>query len=140
MSFKNLMIGLLIGLFSGGAFAESRWVKVNSSFDGFTIYLDMNSISNVSEYPYQDNKKFWTKNVVDEDMVKDGFAVGDYFMFLNWVNCKGKTMGRKSIFINKKLKNGLWDSDSSTTQYVEMTDVIPDSIGEDLVTIVCLNN
>lgn len=136
MGFKQLLTGALIGLVSCGAFAKPDWKRLNS-VDGFAIYIDTNSISNVSEYPHQANKKVWTKNLVYNDLVQDGLGVGDYYLILYWVNCNNKTIGLKAASTYKKLKNGTVDNNSESISYVSMQDTIPGSIGENIIDAIC---
>lgn len=136
MDFKRLLTGALISLFSFGTYAEAEWKMVYAA-NGFVISIDTNSISNVSEHPYQTNKKVWTRYLVYNDLVQDGLAVGDYLMILYWVNCNNKTLGLKSASSYNKLKNGTWKNNSQSNSYVSMEDIIPGSVGESIVNGVC---
>ena len=136
MDFKRLLTGALISLFSFGTYAEAEWKMVDAA-NGFVISIDTNSISNVSEHPYQTNKKVWTRSLVYNDLVQDGLAVGDYLMILYWVNCNNKTLGLKSASTYNKLKNGTWNNNSQSNSYVSMEDIIPGSVGEGIVNGVC---
>lgn len=137
MRFKQLLIGAWVGVISCGTFAESQWKYVGTTDNGIMIAVDTNSISKVSEYGYQQNKKFWTKHFIYQDLIQDGLAVGDYRMALTWVNCNDKTYGTKSVTVYKKQKNGMMDTESQSYPYVQMDEVIPGSMGEDILNIVC---
>ncbi len=136
MGFKQLIAGALIGLASCGVFAEPEWKFIGDT-NGIFVFIDTNSISQVSEYGYQANKKFWSKQYIAEDLLQDGLAVGDYRMALTWVNCENRTLGTKSVTLYKKLKNGAVDNKSESSSYVEMSEVVPNSIGDNVVNIVC---
>lgn len=131
---KVLMAGTLLSI-SLMSFAESNWKIVGTTKEN--VYgIDLNSIANVSEYPYQKNKKAWIKNVIVNDLTKDGMSVGDYNMILEWVNCNDRTLGYKSNTAYKKdgtLIPGL----SSSRSYVKMDDVIPGTIGESIFEMIC---
>ena len=134
MVFKRLLTGAFIGLVSFGAWAEPNWKIINYTEDEI-FSMDMNSISPISNY--QATHKVWMKQTIYKDLKTDGLTVGDYRMLLQWVHCGNRTMGFKSITIYKKLKNGLVDNESFSTPSVEMNDVIPGSIGENVVDMVC---
>lgn len=136
MGFKQLIAGALIGLVSCGTFAAPEWKFIGDT-NGIFVFIDTNSISQVSEYGYQANKKFWSKQYIAEDLLQDGLAVGDYRMALTWVNCDNRTLGTKSVTLYKKLKNGAVDNKSESYSYVEMSEVVPNSIGDNVVNIVC---
>lgn len=117
------------------AFAESDWKVVGTTKEN--IYgIDLNSISMVNEYPYQKNKKAWIKNVIVNDLTKDGMTVGDYNMVLEWANCDNRTLGYKSNTAYKK--DGTVISNlSNSKSYVQMNDVIPGTIGESIFETIC---
>ena len=137
MRFKKLLIGAFIGGVSCGACAEAEWKYINTSDSGFIIGVDINNISNVSEYGYQQNKKFWSKQVVSTDLVQDDLAVGDHRMVLYWANCNAKTLGIKSITTYTKQKNGAYNPKTYTSPVVEMEDIIPDTMGDQILNAVC---
>ena len=130
MKLKKIGTGIFLGILSLGVHAESgsNWQHVNK-FNGFIVSVDMLSISNVSEYGNQNNKKFWVKHSVVEDLEQDGLAVGDYRMVLTLANCNNKTSGIKSVTSYIKQKNGLVKNETETLSVVEMEDIIPGTIG-----------
>ena len=117
------------------SFAESNWKVVGSSKEN--VYgIDINSISNGTEYPYQSNKKAWIKSVIVNDLTKDSMTVGDYNMVLQWANCNARTLGYKSNTAYRK--NGtVINNLSNSVSYVRMSDVIPGSIGEAILDSIC---
>jgi len=134
MGFRRLLTGALIGFISCEAVAEWKYVDVS---DGIFAFVDTDTISNVSEYGREQNRKFWSKQFVAEDLVQDGLAVGDYRMVLSWVNCQERTIGVKSVTAYKKQKNGSYKHDTETLPYVSMQEIIPGSIGDKVADLVC---
>ena len=135
MGFKQLLIGAVIGLVSCGTFA-AKWKYVSAS-DGVFAFVDTDSISNVSEYSHSQNKKFWSQQIVVEDLVQDGLAVDDYRMVLSWINCENRTIGVKSVTFYTKQKNGTYKNETESIPYVKMEEIIPNSIGDQFADIVC---
>ena len=136
MKLNQFVIGIFFTVLSIGVHAEPKWEFVATS-EGIMIGLDTNSISPVSEYGYQNNKKFWTKQVVVEDLIQDGLAVGDHRMMMNWINCNAKTYGVKSATDYIQQKNGRTKTDTSTFPTVVMNDIIPGTIGDIMFGMVC---
>ena len=134
MSVKQLILGLLVCL-PIGAFAVPQWIIASKSNESIT-YLDLNYISQVTDYSYSHYKKAWFKHVIYNDISKDGKTVGDYTMSLDWINCSGNSSGTKQIISYKK--NGqIIPNSSRSRSYVNMEEVIPGTVGESMLDAVC---
>ena len=138
MKFKRILIGIIGSAIACGVFADPEWKFITLN-NGFEVYVDTNSITNVSEYNYRQNKQFWIKELVFNDLKQDGLGVGDYRMIFYWVNCSANTYGVKAVAEYKKQKNGTFNNESvSLPNYqVEMNPTIPGSVGESFVSHVC---
>lgn len=136
---KNLIkIGcvLVLGLSSNLSFAAD-WKYINYS-DEHVYGIDINSISQVNEYSYQKYKKAWIKNVIKNDLSKDGMTVGDYSMMLYWADCNTRTLGLKTS-TSYKSNGKVIPNYSFSNSYVSMQDVIPETIGEGIIDAICGN-
>jgi len=138
VKFKRILIGIIGSAIACGVFADPEWKFITLN-NGFEVYVDTNSITNVSEYNYRQNKQFWIKQLVFNDLKQDGLGVGDYRMIFYWVNCSANTYGVKAVAEYKKQKNGTFNNESvSLPNYqVEMNPTIPGSVGESFVSHVC---
>lgn len=132
--FKKVVTFILLACISGLSYAEANWVHIGSSNEHI-FAIDHNSISQVSQYPYTNYKKAWVKSVIYNDVTKDGMTVKDYSMVLYWANCQGQAIGTKSITDYKS--NGSVYGRSYTPSYVDMKDVVPDSIGSSILDAIC---
>lgn len=122
---------------SCAVYAASDWRYINNTTDGFKIEADLNSVINESNYGYQTNKKFWTRHTVVKDVVQDGLALGDFMMVLNIIDCNANTHGVKTFTGYKKKGKSMVQDDSYTFPTVNMKDVIPGTIGSDLISLIC---
>ena len=131
-------MGIISSTIACGVFAASEWKFISLS-SGFALTIDTNSITNVSEYNYRQNKQFWVKQLVVQDLEQDGLGVGDYRLVLQWINCSANTFGVKAITEYKKQKNGTFKNESaSLADYqVKMLPIIPESVGQLFVRHVC---
>lgn len=137
MNIKKLTIGIAVCL-PMNIFAAPEWVIASKSNE-YVTYLDINSISQVKEYSYTQFKKAWFKQVIYNDLSKDGMSVGDYTMTLDWLDCAGNSSGTKQSVSYKK--NGeVIPNSSRSTSYVNMTEVIPGTVGESMLEAVCNSN
>ena len=138
MKFKRILMGIISSTIACGVFAASEWkfITLNS---GFAFSIDTNSITNVSEYNYRQNKQFWVKQLVVQDLERDGLGVGDYRLVLQWINCSDNTLGEKAIAVYKKQKNRTLKPEfySRSGYEVRMDPIIPGSVGESFVSHVC---
>lgn len=138
MKFKRILIGIIGSAIACGVFAASEWkfITLNS---GFAFFIDTNSITNVSEYNYRQNKQFWLKELVVNDLERDGLGVGDYRLVLNWINCSANTLGVKAVTEYKKQKDGTFKHESAllANYQVAMQPIIPESVGQSFVSHVC---
>lgn len=138
MKFKRILIGIIGSAIACGVFAASEWkfITLNS---GFAFSIDTNSITNVSEYNYRQNKQFWLKELVVNDLERDGLGVGDYRLVLNWINCSANTLGVKAVTEYKKQKDGTFKHESAllANYQVAMQPIIPESVGQSFVSHVC---
>jgi hypothetical protein len=122
---------LMIGVLTTQANAE--WEQVGTTNEN--IYLiDPDKIRTASEYG-KSYLKVWVKRVIYNDITKDGLSVGDYEIDLWHIDCNGLTSGLKSYAEYKK--SGILIKSNQTT-YVEMNDVIPNSVGEAVLEKACL--
>ncbi|MDY6490286.1 hypothetical protein [Acinetobacter faecalis] len=139
MKFKRILMGIISSTIACGVFAASEWKIITLSDGGFAFSIDTNSITNVSEYNYRQNKQFWVKQLVVQDLEQDGLGVGDYRLVLQWINCSANTFGVKAITEYKKQKNGTFKNESaSLADYqVKMLPIIPESVGQLFVRHVC---
>ncbi|WP_180049118.1 surface-adhesin E family protein [Acinetobacter sp. YH12144] len=118
-------------------FANDQWQRIGYDSDREFFYeYNINSISQVAEYPYTSNKKVWVRKTVVNDISQDGLSVGDYTMQLMWINCSANTLGLKSIVGYKKTGKVI-PNYSNTNSYVQMQDAIPGTMGEAYVDSVC---
>lgn len=127
---------LILGAISNLSFAAD-WKYITYS-DENLYGIDINSISQVTEYPYQKYKKAWIKSAIQNDLTKDGMTVGDYTMMLYWADCNAKTIGLKAATPYKN-DGKVIPNKSFSTSYVSMKDIIPDTIGEGILDSICGN-
>ena len=139
VKFKRILMGIISSTIACGVFAASEWKFITLSDDGFAFSIDTNSITNVSEYNYRQNKQFWVKQLVVQDLEQDGLGVGDYRLALNWINCSANTLGVKAVTEYKKQKNGTFKNESTSfaDYQVRMNPIIPESVGQLFVRHVC---
>ena len=121
---------LMIGFFPVKANAE--WESVGST-DEHIYLIDPDKIRTASEYG-KSYLKVWVKLVIYNDITKDGFSVGDYEIDLLHIDCNALTSGLKSYAKYKKNGNLV---NSRQLTYVEMRDVIPNSVGEGILEKAC---
>ena len=121
---------LMIGFFPVKANAE--WESVGST-DEHIYLIDPDKIRTASEYG-KSYLKVWVKRVIYNDITKDGFSVGDYEIHLLHIDCNALTSGLKSYAEYKKNGNLV---NSHQLTYVEMRDVIPNSVGEGILEKAC---
>ncbi len=128
---------LLLSCLISPTYAANDWVYLTVTSDKeHKIYLNVKSVKEVSQY----GKTYvhaWTKWVVYKDISKDGLAVGDYDMRLNRVDCDNQMIGVAHV---SSYKNGNLYGRSYAPSYIEMSDVIPDSIGESILNSACYAN
>ncbi len=138
MKFKRILIGIIGSAIACGVFADPEWENISRS-SGFIFAVDTNSVTNVSEVGYRQNKQFWTKELVVDDLEQDGLGVGDYRLVLKWINCSDNTLGEKAIAVYKKRENRTLKPEfySRSGYEVRMDPIIPGSVGESFVSHVC---
>ena len=131
-------MGIISSTIACGVFAASEWkfITLNS---GFAFFIDTNSITNVSEYNYRQNKQFWGKQFVVQDLEQDGLGVGDYRLVLYWINCSANTFGTKAVTEYKKQKDGTFKPESTlfADYEVAMDPIIPESVAQSFASHVC---
>jgi hypothetical protein len=117
--------------------AANDWVYLTITSDNeYKIFLNLPNIKEVSQY----GKTYvhaWTKWVVYNDISKDGLAVGDHQMRLNRLDCENGMIGLAS---SASYRKGHIYGQSYTSSYVEMNNVIPESIGESILNAACYAN
>lgn len=131
-------MGIISSTIACGVFAASEWKFISMS-SGFALAIDTNSITNVSEYNYRQNKQFWVKQLVVQDLEQDGLGVGDYRLVLYWINCSANTFGVKAVTNYKKQKDGTFKHESSSlaNYQVAMDPIVPESVGQSFASHVC---
>ena len=128
---------LLLTSITSSVFANAQWGQIGFDSDSEFYYeYNIDSVSQVAEYPYTSNKKVWIRNTVVNDLSQDGLAVGDYKMQLMWINCSANTLGTKSIVGYKKTGRVI-PNYSRNYSYVQMQDAIPGTMGQAFVDSVC---
>lgn len=128
---KIIFVLLMVSIYSAKVNAE--WQNIGST-DEHIYFLDPDKIRKASGYG-DSYLKVWVKQVIFNDITKDGLSVNDYSIVLWQVDCNGLTIGMKSYAEYKKdgrLVN------SNQKSYVSMSDVIPNSIGEGILEKACL--
>ncbi|MBJ8506551.1 hypothetical protein I6M96_16295 [Acinetobacter seifertii] len=108
------------------------WYKINET-DESKYYINLPSISETNIYGRK-VVKAWVKDLIYNDLTKDGLSVGDYTMSLFYSNCDDSTLGIKSL---TQYKNGKVFGNQLNNSYVNMKDVIPNSIGESILNYSC---
>ena len=140
VKFKRILMGIISSTIACGVFAAPEWKIISKSDNGFIFFLDTNSVTNVSEVGYRQNKQFWFKELVVDDLEQDGLGVGDYRLTLIWINCSDGTFGGKATAVYKKQKNGTFkyeSYDSRAGYEIRMNPIIPESIGESFASHLC---
>lgn len=117
--------------------ANAQWEVIGFDSDREFYYeYNVNSVSQVTEYPYTSNKKIWLRVTVVNDIAQDGLALGDYKMQLMWVNCSANTLGLKSLAGYKK-SGKVIPNYGVNNSYVRMQDAIPGTMGQAYVDTAC---
>ncbi|MBY0444975.1 MAG: hypothetical protein K2Q15_07190 [Burkholderiales bacterium] len=123
---------VFLWIFTGNAWAVC-WVALDGGTEK-NSFVDMCSIVTVGQY-----KKAWMKfefSQIQKNMKDNGH---DYVKMLSlyYFDCDGKRFGmvNSNFYAND---NSLVDSFKLNIGDVEMTDVAPESIGDTLMTYVCL--
>lgn len=135
---KNLILANLIGsgliFLSSAAFANGEWVEAGQT-DEAKYFINYQSIKEVSVYGVTMTQA-WIKMVIYNDISKDGLSKGDYSMMLEQMDCSNETMGLKAITNYKK--NGRVIGNSNSRSYTPMNEVIPGSVGQDILKLSCI--
>lgn len=118
-------------LTSTQAMAES-WVFVGET-DESKYYIDSDRIQTINEYG-KNYQKIWVKELIYNDITKDGLTVGDYYLQLFQIDCKNQMFGMK-VFAS--YKNNGHKIESEHLNRVSMRDAIPGSIGDSVVQYAC---
>ncbi|MBJ9481156.1 surface-adhesin E family protein [Acinetobacter baumannii] len=108
------------------------WFKINET-DESKYYINIPSIAATNSYG-KNVVKAWVKDLIYNDLTKDGLSVGDYSMILFYSNCNDNTVGIKS---QTHYKNGKIFGTQLNNSYVNMRDVIPNTIGESILAYSC---
>lgn len=132
---KKLLVAIIVFIQTVQIYANEDWFKIGGN-DEANFYINMRSISEFKLYG-KPVVKAWIKREIYNDISKDGLSVGDYNMVMYYSNCEEKTLGVKSLTDYKK---GKVFGASNNYSYVEMKDVIPDSIGEAILAYSCTGN
>lgn len=128
---KKIFIVCTLLLSTSNSFADD-WFKINET-DESRFYINIPSISETN-YLGKNVVKAWIKDLIYNDLTKDGLSVGDYTMTLSYSNCDDKTVGIKS---QTQYKAGKVFGNQINNSYVTMKDVIPNTIGESILAYSC---
>lgn len=116
-------------------FASDDWFLMGNTKES-KYYINMPSISETREYG-KTIVKSWIKIQIFNDLTKDGLSVGDYTLMLYQVNCNENTIGVKT---STSYKDGKPYGSQINKTYVQMNDVIPESIGQSILAYSCEGN
>ncbi|MGE8646248.1 surface-adhesin E family protein [Acinetobacter vivianii] len=111
--------------------SSKGWLSVSASKE-FEAYINFNYVEVLSNGLTQ----AWIKNVVINDISKDGLGLGDYTMYLYQFNCQNKTSKMLS-YTDYDVKTGLSKKSYTYPSYGQMKPVIPDSVGETQLEVAC---
>lgn len=137
---KKLAV-LAFGLSVMGTAAASE--EYIASSGGFDIYLLSDRVKN--EYDTRKTvKSVWFKYVVDKDLVQDGLGVGDYTLLNYYFQCDNSRYSLIKWYEYAKNKEGVhklineYKQPNSVFGY-DYQEVIPYTVGEDMLNHVCEN-
>ncbi|MEI1702487.1 surface-adhesin E family protein [Acinetobacter baumannii] len=115
------------------AAASKGWVSVSKSNE-FQAFVNFNHVEQITNEIVQ----AWVKNVVINDVTKDGLNIGDYSMYLVRYDCSNKTYKNIS-YTDYKAKTGTV-LDSYTFTNTNFKPIIPESVGESQFDLICFFN
>lgn len=130
---KKLIYSLALIVFCTKALANSDWLEMGRTGE-YNYFINVPSVKNINVYG-KPMIQAWIKMVIYNDITKDGLTVGDYSLLLYQINCQDETIGLKSSTDYKN--NGKTLGRSFDKTYVEMKDVIPNSIGQGILSYGC---
>lgn len=128
---KQLVVAVSL-LMSSSVFAGSfEWMPLGKA-DDFDQYLNLEKITKVTGSTTKETQ-VWTKIIMTKD-TPEGDRVGDYAMFQQQIRCTDKNI--KNLQIVRYYNSGkmLDSADLSDGKYVS---VIPDTIQDNLVKLIC---
>lgn len=129
---KKIIYFFTLILISNSIFANEEWFEMGRT-DESRYYLNVPSVKETNVYG-KSVVQSWVKMVIFNDISKDGLSVGDYSMLLYQSNCDEETLGIKSITDYKK--DRVFGRPTSNS-YVQMKDVLPNSIGKAILEYSC---
>ena len=132
---NKIFLAISLFLVSKGVLASDDWFLMGSTQES-RYYINMPSISESTEYG-KTIVKSWIKIQIYNDLTKDGLSVGDYSLMLYQVNCNENTIGLKT---STSYKAGKPYGSQINKSFVQMNDVIPESIGQDILAYTCEGN
>ena len=130
---KKFIYILGVIVFCSEAAAKSDWLEMGRT-DEFNYFINVPSVKNINVYG-KPIIQAWIKMEIYNDITKDGLSVGDYSLLLYHINCEDETIGLKSSTDYKS--NGKTLGRSLNYTSVEMKDVIPNSIGQGILSYGC---
>lgn len=107
------------------------WISVSRSNE-FEALINFNYVEPLSNGGVQ----AWVKNVVINDVTKDGLSLGDYSMYLAKYDCSNRTYKNIS-YTDYNSKTGAILDSYTFPAYQGFKPVIPDSVGESQFNSVC---
>lgn len=130
---KKFIFAMSIFLCSVTSQANDDWFYMGST-DESKYYINIQSITETKEFG-KTLVKAWIKDEIFNDLTKDGLSVGDNSLMLYNLDCQENKIGLKAStsYKNRKMIPGK----SFNRSYVEMKDVIPDSIGQSILAYGC---
>lgn len=129
---RTLFIVFFALLISISVKANTDWFKMGKT-DEAIYSINIRTISQESLYGKQ-LVKAWIKEEIYNDISKDGLTVGDSTVMHYHSDCTNNKIGLKSSTTYRK---GKMLGSSLNNSYVSMKDVIPDSIGESILSYSC---
>lgn len=113
-------------------FTSSGWMEVTYS-NGKSYRVDANHIRNTSSGKITG----WLKTIIIEDIIKDGFALGDYTMTHIEIDCDDQKF---RVLSTTNYQNSKKTETISSSPYSSMVSIIPDSLGYEFMIPMCEMN
>lgn len=114
--------------------ANAEW-ELTTYSDEHYYFVDQERVRESTEYG-KTYLKVWVKQVIYNDITKDGYGVGDYSLLLWQIDCNALTMGIKSYADYKKNGKMVY---STQAPFVKMNDAMPNSVGETFLNKACFS-
>lgn len=129
---------LVLSSISNFSFAADEWEQISGTKEQ-AVYMSAQRMKAVKLKSYESGKptkiEAWDKSIITYDSIKDGRTVGDYTVALYEYDCTDETS--KLITATNYKSNGDVQGSSYTPSYRQASRVLPNSIGETQLKIVC---